>query len=97
MSSEQPLVEMANQIGTFFETQGDVQKAEQDIASHLRLFWAPSMRADLFRLIDADHAKLLMPIVQRAVVANRDTLLRTGAHVAGEGRVKGPEGGGDAG
>jgi formate dehydrogenase subunit delta len=38
------LVLMANQIGTFFTSQGP-DKAAAEIADHLRKFWEPRMRA----------------------------------------------------
>ncbi len=37
------LVEMANQIGAFFDSQGTREQAVAGIADHLRRFWEPRM------------------------------------------------------
>ncbi|MGP9791172.1 formate dehydrogenase subunit delta [Roseinatronobacter sp. NSM] len=47
------LVYMANQIATFFKSQPGNDGAER-IASHLRDFWDPSMRAYLCELAKQD-------------------------------------------
>lgn len=38
------LVAMANDIAAYFETEPDRAAAVQEIATHLRRFWAPRMR-----------------------------------------------------
>lgn len=38
------LVEMANDIGNFFEADADEELAVRGIAQHLRRFWDPRMR-----------------------------------------------------
>jgi len=50
------LIRMANQIGSFFEGMPDRAEALQDVASHIKRFWAPSMRRDLLARIDGGHA-----------------------------------------
>jgi hypothetical protein len=42
------------------------------VAEHLRSFWPPSMREELFAISAAGEASL-HPLVQRAIVALRDT------------------------
>ncbi len=37
------LITMANQIGSFFESQGTHEQAVEGIADHLRRFWEPRM------------------------------------------------------
>lgn len=71
------LVKMANQIGTFFQAQtpADSVAARQAIASHLKSFWAPSMRAQLLFQLDEGGAGKLLPIVASAVRSHRTTLL----------------------
>ncbi len=71
------LVKMANQIGTFFQAQtpSDSVAARQAIASHLKSFWAPSMRAQLLFQLDEGGAGDLLPIVASAVRSHRDNLL----------------------
>ena len=46
------LVTMANQIGTFFSSQGPDQ-AVAGIADHLRRFWEPRMRAAILEHLRA--------------------------------------------
>jgi formate dehydrogenase subunit delta len=46
MSSDK-LVYMANQIGTFFNHQKD-DEAVASIAGHIKSFWDPRMRAQIF-------------------------------------------------
>jgi formate dehydrogenase subunit delta len=47
MSSPDKLVMMANQIGTFFTSQGQDQ-ATAGVAEHIKKFWDPRMRAAIF-------------------------------------------------
>lgn len=51
------LIYMANQIATFFKSQPGDDGPER-IASHLRDFWDPSMRAHLCELAKHDSAAL---------------------------------------
>ena len=44
MSHDDKLVRMANEIGKFFAAQGEA-RAVEGIATHLRKFWTPRMRA----------------------------------------------------
>lgn len=46
------LVYMANQIGTFFRSQGP-DKAVPGIAEHLKKFWEPRMRSAIIAHLDA--------------------------------------------
>jgi formate dehydrogenase subunit delta len=59
------LVMMANQIGTFFATQGPDQ-AVAGIADHLRKFWDPRMRAGIFAHL-REGGQGLRPEVRLAV------------------------------
>jgi formate dehydrogenase subunit delta len=65
------LVTMANQIGTFFASYPDREEASAEIASHLKRFWAPRMRQQLFEHIDAENGAGLSPLVLAAVAAHR--------------------------
>ena len=65
------LVTMANQIGTFFSSYPDQDEAATEIASHLKRFWAPRMRQQLFAHIDAEDGAGLAPIVLAAIAAHR--------------------------
>jgi len=70
------LVSMANQIGSFYETMPDRNKALSDIADHIKKFWEPRMRRELLAYIDVpgQHAHELTPIVNEAIKINRSNL-----------------------
>jgi formate dehydrogenase subunit delta len=65
---------MANQIATFFQSQG-ADHAAAGIADHINSFWEPRMRARLFDLADARtpgfHPALIdaLPRIRRPVAA----------------------------
>jgi formate dehydrogenase subunit delta len=67
----QNLVHMANQISQFFDSQPNRAQALHDFAEHLRKFWAPTMRAQFLRSVDAQQTKDLLPFAQESVVQNR--------------------------
>jgi formate dehydrogenase subunit delta len=66
------LIHMANQIGKFFESQGQ-GKAVPGIADHIRKFWDPRMRSAILAHLDAGGTGL-DPDVMKAVEA-----LKTGS------------------
>jgi formate dehydrogenase subunit delta len=61
------LIYMANQIGTFFRSQGH-DKAVPGIAEHIRKFWDPRMRKGILAHLDAGGAGL-DPDVRDAIAA----------------------------
>jgi len=63
------LIYMANQIGTFFGSQGR-DKAVPGIADHIRKFWDPRMRRAILAHLDAGGAGL-DPEVRDALAALR--------------------------
>ena len=65
------LLTMANQIGTFFVSYPDREEASAEIASHLKRFWAPRMRQQLYDHIDAEDGAGLAPLVLDAIAAHR--------------------------
>jgi formate dehydrogenase subunit delta len=65
MSSPDKLIMMANQIGTFFVSQGP-DKAVPGIAEHLKKFWDPRMRAAIAAHV-RDGGVGLKPEVKLAV------------------------------
>jgi formate dehydrogenase subunit delta len=67
--SPDKLVYMANQIGKFFATQhcADGDRAVDDIATHLRKFWDPRMRAEIVGKLAIGEAEGLDPLPRRAV------------------------------
>lgn len=55
--SPERLVYMANQIGTFFRSQG-AGEAVAGTASHIRQFWDPRMRREIVAHLEAGGAGL---------------------------------------
>jgi formate dehydrogenase subunit delta len=69
------LIEMANQIGMFFDSLPDRDEALLDIAEHIRRFWEPRMRRALLAALDSDgEAAGFSEIVYAALVKYRDSL-----------------------
>jgi len=64
-SSPDRLVYMANQIGKFFTVQGP-EKTVAGVSEHIRKFWDPRMRKQIFAHLDAGGAGL-DPDVRRAL------------------------------
>lgn len=56
-SPSDTLVRMANDIGKFFRAQGE-QRAIDGIASHIKLFWEPRMKKQIFAHLDEGGAGL---------------------------------------
>jgi formate dehydrogenase subunit delta len=52
------LVQMANDIAAFFAAEPDRESAVDAIATHLRRYWAPRMRRQIFAHLDAGGAGL---------------------------------------
>ena len=98
-SGTQQLIKMANQIGSFFEAQSrtDPAAAAKAVASHLKLFWAPSMRKRLIGELDGGQAADLDALPAEALRAHRDMLLSTVPAEPADKKEAFPEGGGDAG
>ena len=61
------LTKMANQIGAFFESMPDAEQATRDVASHIRRFWEPRMRAGLEAHVATVGDAELKPIVRAAL------------------------------
>ena len=55
------LIYMANQIGTFFRSQG-ADKAVPGIAEHIRKFWDPRMKSAILAHLDAGGDGLDPPV-----------------------------------
>ena len=65
MSHDNRLVYMANQIGKFFESQGHDQEVS-GVAEHIRKFWDPRMRKQIFAHLESGGAGL-DPNVREAI------------------------------
>jgi formate dehydrogenase subunit delta len=66
MSAEK-LVRMANQIATFFRTQAE-DAAVAAVADHIKSFWSPVMRRDIYAHIRAG-GEGLDPLARRGIEA----------------------------
>lgn len=68
-STEEKLVRMANQIGTFFMSKPH-DEGVAGTAEHINKFWEPRMRRQFFEIVDAGGEGLL-PIVMEATAKIR--------------------------
>jgi formate dehydrogenase subunit delta len=66
-TSPDRLIYMANQIGTFFNSQGDA-RAVPGIADHIKKFWDPRMRKQIMAHLEAGGDGL-DPNVRNALIA----------------------------
>jgi len=74
------LIEMANQIGMFFESLPDREEALTGIAEHIRKFWEPRMRRRLLAALDVEGEKAgFSEIVLAALTKYRETLMPAAA------------------
>jgi formate dehydrogenase subunit delta len=69
------LIHMANRIGDFFQALPDRDEALAGIADHIRKFWDPRMRRQLYAALDAGEGAQLHEIVRAAVDAHRAKLM----------------------
>ncbi len=69
------LVKMANDIASFFRSEPDHAVAIEGIAGHIRRFWDPRMRREIFKWIDEHDGEGLQPLALEALKTNRDKLL----------------------
>lgn len=65
-SPNDTLVRMANQIGKAFRAQGE-EKAVIGISNHIKLFWEPRMKKQIFAHLD-DGGKGLEPLALKALL-----------------------------
>jgi formate dehydrogenase subunit delta len=79
-TSPDRLIYMANQIGTFFRSQGP-DKAVPGIAEHIKKFWDPRMRAAILAHLDAGGAGL-QPDVRAALQALKPDGRQSGGPIA---------------
>lgn len=65
------LIRMVNRIGTFFAAMPNREEANRDLAQHVRKFWEPRMREQLFAHIDEHGGEGISDTVLTALAANR--------------------------
>lgn len=61
------LVTMANQIGDFYKSFPNQDEAKNDIAQHMKSFWASSMRQQILAHVNDKDGEGLEPIVCDAI------------------------------
>jgi formate dehydrogenase subunit delta len=67
--SHEKLTRMANQIASFYLTQPEAERVPA-VTKHLKDFWEPRMKKELFAMIDAGEAGL-EPLVLAAAAKLR--------------------------
>lgn len=68
------LVQMANQIGSFFQSYTDATEARQGIATHVRKFWEPRMRTLILERARQGEASGLDALVLQALLEHQAAL-----------------------
>lgn len=68
------LVQMANQIGSFFQSYPDADEARQGIATHVRKFWEPRMRQLILERAQLGEASGLDTLVLQALLEHQVAL-----------------------
>jgi len=68
------LVKMANGIGDFFASEPDKAKGVKGVADHIRAFWEPRMRRQIYAHLDATSGAGLSEIVLSALRDHRQEL-----------------------
>jgi formate dehydrogenase subunit delta len=68
------LVKMANNIGDFFAAEPDKAKAAKGVANHIRSFWEPRMRRQIFSHIDQASGEGLSELALTALRTHRKEL-----------------------
>jgi formate dehydrogenase subunit delta len=72
---DQTIVRLANRIGDFFAAFPDREEAVDGVANHIRKFWEPRMRRQLYAHLDGPAAGAgLCELVQAAARSRRAAL-----------------------
>ncbi|MDZ7858006.1 formate dehydrogenase subunit delta [Sphaerotilus sp.] len=72
---DQTVVRLANRIGEFFAVFPDREEAIEGVASHIRKFWEPRMRRQLYAHLDGPAAGAGLSELVLATVKARRALL----------------------
>jgi formate dehydrogenase subunit delta len=91
------LIDMANEISSFFEAEAEREEAMADIASHLKRFWHPRMRKQLVDYVQSTNGKGLSSIALHTVRAYKKSLCAPGETIFADQRWAGLPGSSDAG
>lgn len=72
---DQTLVRLANRIGDFFVAFPDREEAIEGVVSHIRKFWEPRMRRQLYAYLDGPQGGAGLGDLVREAVTSRRALL----------------------
>jgi len=61
------LIKMANEIGSFWEGEVGEEKAAGEVATHLKRYWEPRMRAQMNTYFEQRQGAGLSDVAKRAV------------------------------
>ena len=61
------LIKMANQITEFWAGEAGEEAAAKEVATHLRRYWEPRMRAQMIAYYEERHGAGLNDVAKRAV------------------------------
>jgi len=61
------LIKMANEIGSFWEGEVGADKASNDVATHLKRYWEPRMRAQMITNFEQRQGAGLSDVAKGAV------------------------------
>jgi formate dehydrogenase subunit delta len=61
------LIKMANEIGDFFSGASEPQNAPRDVATHIRRYWEPRMRAQMLKYYEERQGAGLTDLAKSAV------------------------------
>lgn len=80
MNNIDHLIQMANNIGDFFEAMPNREEGMHGIADHIQKFWEPRMRTAMLDFLDAhpdgrSQAAELNELVKQAILSNRQLLM----------------------
>ena len=77
---DQTLVRLAHRIGDFFAAYPEHAEAIDGVAGHIRKFWEPRMRRQLYAYLDGPHGGAgLGDLVREACTSRRALLAPEGA------------------
>lgn len=71
------LARMVEQIAAFFAADPDPVSGAAAVANHLRRFWEPRMRQQIYAWLDETGGPGLSPLARQALVDHRTRLLAT--------------------
>jgi formate dehydrogenase subunit delta len=61
------LIKMANEISSFWEGEAGEEAGAKEVASHIRRFWEPRMRAQMFTYFEQRQGSGLSDVAKKAI------------------------------